>query len=97
MPKIFKDTITGASGADVFVCSVSDAHTDISMADIITDFSNNTDKIGLEDRNFSDLTISQVYSGSFSGDTNTGKTLFLLEDTDVSLIEASDFVYTDII
>ena len=86
----------------VFVYSVSDAHTDISVADIITDFSNNTDKIGLEDRNFSDLTISQVSSGSFSGDTkivdtNTGKILFLLEDTDVSLIEASDFVYTDII
>ena len=97
-----KDTLTGNAGADIFVCSVSDASTDINVADIITDFSNGTDKIGLEDKTFSDLTITQVSSGSFSGDvqikdTSSNKILFLLDDTDVGLIDADDFIVTDFV
>ena len=86
----------------VFVCSVSDASTDINVADIITDFTNGTDKIGLEDKTFADLTITQVTSGSHSGDvqikdTSSNKILFLLDDTDVGLIDADDFIVTDLI
>ncbi len=97
-----KDTLTGNAGADTFVCTISDASTDINVADIVTDFTNGTDKIGLEDKSFSDLTISQVTSGSFSGDTkivdtNSGKILLLLDDTDISLLDSSDFVSTDFI
>ena len=97
-----KDTLTGNAGADIFVCSVSDASTDINVADMITDFSNGTDKIGLEDKTFSDLTITQVSSGSFSGDvqikdTSSNKILFLLDDTDVGLIDADDFIVTDFV
>ena len=55
-----KDTLTGNTSADIFVCSVSDASTDINVADIIIDFSNGTDKIGMKDKTFSDLTIPQV-------------------------------------
>ena len=85
-----------------FICSVSDASTDINVADIITDFSNGTDKIGLEDKTFSDLTITQISSGSFSGDvqikdTSSNKIPFLLDDTDVSLINADDFIITDFV
>ena len=73
------------SRADIFVCSVSDGSTDINVADIITDFSNGTDKIDMEDRTFSDLTITQFSSGSFSGDvqikdTSSNKILCLLDD-----------------
>ena len=97
-----KDTLTGNAGADTFVCTISDASTDINVADIVTDFTNGTDKIGLEDKSYSDLTISQVTSGSFSGDTkivdtNSGKILLLLDDTDISLLDSSDFVSTDFI
>ena len=86
----------------VFVCSVSDASTDINVADIITDFSNGTDKIGLEDKTFSQLTITQISSGSFSEDvqikdTSSNKILFLLDDTDVGLIDADDFIVTDFV
>ncbi len=90
------------SRADIFFCSVSDASTDINVADIITDFSNRTDEIGLEDKTFSDLTITQISSGSFSGDvqikdTSSNKILFLLDDTDVGLIDADDFIVTDFV
>ena len=99
---VVKDTLTGNAGTDIFVCSVSDASTDINVADIITDFSNGTDKIGLEDKTFSDLTISQISSGSFSGDfqikdTSSNKILFLLDDTDVGLIDSGDFIVTDFV
>ena len=65
-------------------------------------FSNGTDKIGLEDTTFSDLTITQISSGSFSGDvqikdTSSNKILFLLDDTDVGLIDADDFIVTDFV
>ena len=93
---------TGNAGADILVCSVSDASTDINVATIIPDFSNGTDKIGLEDKTFSDLTITQISSGSFYGDvqikdTSSNKILFLLDDTDVGLIDADDFIVTDFV
>ena len=47
-------------GADIFVSSFSDASTYINVAEIITDFSNGTDKIGLKDETFSDLTLTRV-------------------------------------
>ena len=91
----------GPDSPDV-VCSVLDASTDINVADMITDFSNGTDKIGLEDKTFSDLTITQISSGSFSGDVqikdaSSNKILFLLDDKDVGLIDADDFIVTDFV
>ena len=98
----FRTTLTDKRGADIFVGNVSDASKNIYVADIITDFSNGTDKIELEDKTFSDLTITQISSGSFSGDvqikdTSSKKILFLLDDRDVSLIDADDFIVTDLI
>ena len=95
-----KDTLTGNGGADTFVCTISDASTDLNIVDIVTDFTNGTDKISLEDESFSDLTITQISSGSFSGDvqikdTSSNKILFLLDDTDVGLIDSGDFIVTD--
>ena len=58
---------------------------------------NGVDKIGLEDRAFSDLSINQITSGDFSGDVeikdkSSNKILFVLEKTDVNLIDADDFM-----
>ena len=95
-----KDTLTGNGRSDTFVCTISDASTDLNIVDIVTDFTNGTDKISLEDESFSDLTITQISSGSFSGDvqikdTSSNKILFLLDDTDVGLIDSGDFIVTD--
>ena len=97
-----KDKLTGNGGNDIFVCSVSDASADISVADIITDFTNGSDKIRLEDKTFADLTITEVTSRSYSGDveikdTSSNKSLFLLDHTDVDLIDADDLIVTDFV
>ena len=86
----------------MFVCSAPDVSTDINVANIITDFSNSSDKIGLEDKTFSDLTITQISSGSFSGDvkiknTSSDKILFLLDDRDFGLTDVDDFIGTDFV
>ena len=96
-----KDTLTGNGGADIFVCSLSDASTDLSVADIISDFTDGSDKIGLEDRTFANLTISNA-TGSYSGDTqivdsSSGKVLFLLDGIHAGLIDDNDFVVTDFV
>ena len=97
-----QDTLTGNGGNDISVCSVADASTDINVADIIKDFTNNSDKIWIEDTTFANLTITQVTSGSNAGDveikdTSTNKILFLLDDTDVGLIDSDDFFVTDFV
>ena len=96
-----KDTLTGNGGADIFVCSLSDASTDLSVADIISDFTDGSEKIGLEDRTVSNLAISNG-TGSYSDDTqivdsSSGKVLFLLEGIHAGLIDENDFVVTDFV
>ncbi|MFL2800688.1 MAG: hypothetical protein ACJZ8K_04515 [Paracoccaceae bacterium] len=64
------------------------------------DFTNGKDKIGLEDKQYSDLTVTQVSGGTYSGDvlikdTSSNKILFFLNETDVSEIDSSDFIVTD--
>ena len=90
-----KDTLTGGPGADVFVCSVSDASNNFDVADVITDFQDGTDKIGLEDRKVSDLNSGFVNVT----DKDSGKILFLLpiEDGAANFIDSDDFIITDFI
>jgi hypothetical protein len=92
-----KDTLTGNGGADIFVCSLSDATTNLALADIISDFTNGTDFIGLEDRTFSDLSISNSSGDTKIVDTSSNKVLFVLSSVDHTLIESSDFVVTDFV
>ena len=92
-----KDTLTGNAGADIFVCSLLDAVTDATFADVITDFVNGTDLIGLEDRTYSDLTISDSGSDTKIIDTNSSKILFVLQSFDHTLIDIADFVVTDFV
>jgi len=92
-----KDTLTGNFGADIFVCSLADAVTDATLADIITDFTNGTDLIGLEDRTWDDLTIVDSGSDTKIVDTSSNKILFVLQSFDHALIETTDFVVTDFV
>ena len=92
-----KDTLTGSSGADTFVCSLSDATTTLETADIISDFTNGIDFIGLEDRSYTDLTISNSSGNTKIMDTSSSKILFILSGVDHTLIDNADFVVTDFI
>jgi hypothetical protein len=92
-----KDTLTGNGGADTFVCSLADAVTTLSLADVISDFTNGTDLIGLEDRVFTDLTISNSSGDTKIVDTGSGKVLFVLDTFDFNLIDSTDFVVTDFV
>ena len=92
-----KDTLTGGSGADTFICSINDATTNLNLADIITDFTNGTDKIGLEDIAVSNLSWSDVSGGTKIIETSTSKVLFYLNSVSSSVIDENDFVQTDFV
>jgi serralysin len=92
-----KDTLTGNGGADIFISCIADATTDLSTADSITDFINGLDKIGLEDRSFSDLSFSNDSGGTKIVDTSSSKVLFWLDGIDYALIDSEDFISTDFV
>ena len=58
----------GADGADVFITRAGDGSTVLAQADVITDFQDGTDLIGLDGVAFNELTIEQG-SGACSADT----------------------------
>ena len=92
-----KDTLTGGAGADTFICSISDATTDINLADIITDFAAGTDKIGLEDITVAELSWSDTSGGTQIYEASTSKILFNLNSVSASAIDEDDFVQTDFV
>ena len=97
-----KDTMTGKGGADVFVCQIGDANTSLDASDIITDFTDGTDKIGLKDIATSSLSWSTISGGTYNGDTkivetSTNKILVILDEVDSSVISTDDFVTTDFV
>ena len=92
-----KDILSGGAGADIFVACLSDASSDLSSADVIKDFSDGIDLIGLEDRSVSDLRWSNTASGTKIFDNATSKVLFLLDGIDASEIDHSDFIITDFV
>ena len=92
-----KDILTGNLGADIFIGCIADATTDLLFVDTITDFINGTDKIGLEDRFFSDLSFSNDGGGTKIVDNISSKILFWLDGIDYSLIDIEDFITTDFV
>ena len=87
------DTLTGGAGADTFVLAEGDGGDGLSLADLITDFEDEIDLIGLEgDLQVSDLTISDGGTADTTiSVTATGEMLALLEGITQDLLDGSDF------
>ena len=89
------DTIYSGSGSDTIVIRSGDGGSSLNDADIIADFSDGTDLIGLDGLNFSDLTVQQG-SGSYSShvvvqETSTGEFLAIIQNANISSIDDNDF------
>ena len=91
------DMLWGKGGNDIFVCSLSDATTNFLLSDIVLGFTNGEDKIGLEDRVFADLSISNNSGDTRIVDTGSNKILFTLDTFDHTLIDITDFIVTDFV
>jgi len=96
------DSLTGDSGIDTFVIRSGDGNTNVTLADIITDFTDGTDLIGMDNGlQYSDLTIVQG-SGSNLNDTlvsitSTGEYLAVVEGMSVDALTEIDFTPVDIL
>jgi Ca2+-binding RTX toxin-like protein len=97
-----KDTMYGGNGADTFVLRAGDGNSNITLADIIADFEDGTDVIGMDDGlQYSDLTVIQG-SGSNSNDTlvsitSTGEYLAIVESMSATALTEVDFTPVDIL
>ncbi|MBM22742.1 MAG: hypothetical protein CMD78_00550 [Gammaproteobacteria bacterium] len=93
------DTLTGGGGIDIFIIRAGDGSSLIEGANIITDFSDGTDLIGLDDLTFSELTIEQgtlaYMNHTVVRVTETGEYLLILENTMASDITELDFTDVD--
>ena len=91
------DTLTGGNGTDTFVIRSGDGST-IADANVITDFTDGTDVIGMENIVYDDLTIAQG-SGTYASHTlvsatATGEYLLIIQNATASNITAADFSNT---
>ena len=85
----------GPAGSDTFVTRAGDGSTVLAQADVITDFEDGTDQIGLDGINFNDLTIAQG-TDDYANDTvvsitTSGEHLFVIQNTTASNITDLDF------
>ncbi len=96
------DTITTGSGVDTIVLRSGDGGAAITDADIITDFTDGSDILGLAgDLQYGDLTIAQG-TGTYANDTvirhtTSGEYLAVLQSTWASNIVETDFSSLDIL
>jgi len=72
-----------------------DGSTTLANADIVTDFTDGSDIIGLSGLNYSDLTVQQG-TGSYSShvvvqETSTGDFLLIIQNQSISNIDDNDF------
>uniref|UniRef100_UPI0040480EDF M10 family metallopeptidase C-terminal domain-containing protein n=1 Tax=Flavobacterium sp. TaxID=239 RepID=UPI0040480EDF len=89
------DTITSGSGLDTIVTRSGDGGSSLSNADIITDFTNGSDIIGLSGLNYSDLTVQQG-TGSYSShvvvqEMSSGDFLLIIQNQSIGNIDDNDF------
>ena len=93
------DTIYSRSGSDTIVLRLGDGGSTLATADTIEDFTDGSDKLGLDNNlQYSDLTISQG-TGSNSGDTIISKGseyLAILTGINASVLSEVDFTPVDI-
>ena len=94
------DTLTGGGDSDTFVIRSGDGGSSISDADTITDFTDGTDLIGLDNGlTFGGLNISQG-SGAYANDVlveidSSDEFLLIIQNIAVSKINALDFSSTN--
>ena len=88
------DTIYSGNGSDTIVIRSGDGGTTLAEADIVTDYSDGSDVLGLDnDLTYSDLTISQG-TGSYASDTVLklgSEFLLILKNISAQNITAIDF------
>ena len=93
------DTIYSRSGSDTIVLRIGDGGSTLATADTVADFTDGSDKLGLDNNlQYSDLTIFQG-TGTNSSDTIISKGLeylAILTGIDVSVITEVDFTPVDI-
>ena len=94
------DTLTGGSGADIFVTRSGNGSANLADADIITDFEDGADLIGLGGLVFSQLTIEQgiddYASHTVVSITATGEYLFIIQYIAAHSITTADFTTMNI-
>lgn len=91
------DTLTGGDGIDTFVIRTGDGSTLLVQANVISDFTDGTDLIGLDNNlAFSELTIEQGTLGYANHTlvkvTATDEYLLIIENTTASDITELDFI-----
>jgi len=89
------DTLTGGAGIDTFVIRAGDGGSSITDADIIIDFNDTIDIIGMSGLEYSQLTIEQG-TGDYANHivvkkTDTGEFLVIIQNTSLSSISNADF------
>jgi len=90
------DTVTGGAGADTFVLRPGDGGSALALADVITDFQNGSDSIGLgAGMNYASLTVLQG-TGASANHTIiqravTGEYLAVLQNVNPSQLDMLDF------
>ena len=88
------DTLTGNGAADTFVIRSGDGSTTLADADVVTDFQDGTDVIGLDNGlTFDELTIAQG-TGDYASHTLVrfgAEYLLILQNISVTSITSPDF------
>ena len=94
-----KDVLSGGEGSDTFILRAGDGGSTLENADTITDFTDGSDVLGLDDGlQYTDLTIAQG-TGSNACDTIISKGseyLAILTGISASSLTEADFTPVDI-
>ena len=89
------DTIYSGGGSDTIVLRVGDGGSTLAAADTITDFTDGSDVLGMDNgMQYTDLTIAQ--SGSNTVISVGSEYLMILTGIDVSALSEADFTPVDI-